>query len=196
MSADGERKLTGFVLPGYLEMLNEIARLLGQPDFAKSLEADRARLILEALTSEQALLILDNLERLPKEDLNQLYTFLSRLPQGCKAIATSRRRTDIDARIIRLEKLDQNAALALLADLATDRKAREGQGNRADPAPRGNGRQPAADALIAGQLGGKCPTAAAALGSSAARRRAMTRWSSSSAICWKNSRERPKFSPR
>ncbi len=50
MSADGERKLTGFVLPGYLEMLNEIARLLGQPDFAKSLEADRARLILEALT--------------------------------------------------------------------------------------------------------------------------------------------------
>ncbi|MGH9196314.1 MAG: AAA family ATPase, partial [Acidimicrobiia bacterium] len=122
MSADGERKLTSFVLPGYLEMLNEVARLLGQPDFAKSLEADRARLIVEALTSEQALLILDNLERLPKEDLNQLYTFLSRLPQGCKAIVTSRRRTDIDARIIRLEKLDRDAALAFLADLSTDRK--------------------------------------------------------------------------
>ena len=165
MSADGERKLTGFVLPGYLEMLNEIARLLGQPDFAKSLEADRARLILEALTSEQALLILDNLERLPKEDLNQLYTFLSRLPQGCKAIVTSRRRTDIDARIIRLEKMDRDAALAFLADLATDRKelAKASEAERIQLYEETGG-NPLLMRWIVGQLGrGKCRTVAAAL---------------------------------
>ena len=165
MSADGERKLTGFVLPGYLEMLNEIARLLGQPDFAKSLEADRARLILEALTSEQALLILDNLERLPKEDLNQLYTFLSRLPQGCKAIVTSRRRTDIDARIIRLEEMDRDAALALLADLAADRKelAKASEAERIQLYEETDG-NPLLMCWIVGQLGrGKCRTVAAAL---------------------------------
>ena len=165
MSADGERKLTGFVLPGYLEMLNEIARLLGQPDFAKSLEADRARLILEALTSEQALLILDNLERLAKEDLNQLYTFLSRLPQGCKAIVTSRRRTDIDARIIRLEEMDRDAALAFLADLATDRKelAKASEAERIQLYEETGG-NPLLMRWIVGQLGrGKCRTVAAAL---------------------------------
>src|SRR5207302_3347895 len=68
-----------------------------------------------------ALLLLDNLESLPRDQQNQLFEFLSQLPQGCKAIATSRRRTDVDARIIRLEKLDQQAALALLAELAIDR---------------------------------------------------------------------------
>ena len=165
MSADGERKVTGFVLPGYLEMLNEIARLLGQPDFAKNLEADRARLILEALTSEQALLILDNLERLPKEDLNQLYTFLSRLPQGCKAIVTSRRRTDIDARIIRLEKMDRDAALAFLADLATDRKelAKASEAERIQLYEETGG-NPLFIRWLAGQLGlGRCRSIAAAL---------------------------------
>ena len=165
MSADGERKLTGFVLPGYLEMLNEIARLLGQPDLAKSLEADRTRLILEALTSEQALLILDNLERLLKEDLDQLYTFLSRLPQGCKAIVTSRRRTDIDARIIRLEKMDREAALAFLADLANDRKelAKASEAERIQLYEETGG-NPLLMRWIVGQLGrGKCRTVAAAL---------------------------------
>lgn len=121
MSADGEKKLTGFVLPGYLEMLNEIARLLHKPELAKSPEDERARLILDALTQEHALLILDNLESLTPEHRDQLFSFLSHLPQGCKAIVTSRRRTDIDARIIRLEKLDHEAALQYLNELSADR---------------------------------------------------------------------------
>lgn len=120
MTADGERKLSQFVVPGYLDMLNEIARQLDQPELAKQAETERARSIVAALEHAQALLILDNLESLPKEQQNQLFEFLSQLPPGCKAIVTSRRRSDVDARIIRLGKLDQVAALALLAELESD----------------------------------------------------------------------------
>jgi hypothetical protein len=111
LTPDGERKLSDFVVPGYLDMLNEIACLIQQPDLAKQPQADRARLVIDALAPAKALLVLDNLESLPKGQQNQLFEFLSQLPQSCKAIVTSRRRTDVDARIIRLGKLDQDAAL-------------------------------------------------------------------------------------
>ena len=65
-----------------------------------------------------ALLILDNLESLPKSDRDQLFTFVKRLPPGCKAILTSRRRIGSGSEELILEKLDQDAALATLADLA------------------------------------------------------------------------------
>ncbi|MEK6259468.1 MAG: DUF4062 domain-containing protein [Planctomycetota bacterium] len=165
MSADGERRLTGFVLPGYLEMLNEIARLLDRADLAKSIESERARLVLEALEPKHALLILDNLESLTPEHQAQLFTFIGHLPQGCKAIVTSRRRTDVDARIIRLEKLDRDAALAFLAELATDRpllkKAKKLQ--RVELYEETGG-SPLLLRWIAGQLGkGRCRSVADAL---------------------------------
>jgi len=115
---DGVRKLGGFILPGFLEMLNELARELGQPDITKAPEDQRIRLLLEALRPAQALLILDNLESLAKEDRDQLFTFVKRLPQGCKAILTSRRRIGSGSELLILEKLDQAAALEMLADLA------------------------------------------------------------------------------
>src|SRR4030095_11671505 len=121
MTAEGERKLSDFVTPGYHDMLNEIARLLKQPELAKQPETERARLLIDALAHWRALLILDNLESLQKDHQNRLFEFLSQLPPECKAIATSRRRTDVDARIVRLAKLDQDAALALIAELATHR---------------------------------------------------------------------------
>jgi len=120
MTAEGERKLSQFVVPGYLDMLNEIARQLDQPELTKQPETDRARSITDALEPAHALLILDNIESLPKEQQNQLFEFLSQLPPGCKAIVTSRRRTDVDARIIRLGKLEKDAALALLGELETN----------------------------------------------------------------------------
>ncbi|MGH8523343.1 MAG: ATP-binding protein [Gammaproteobacteria bacterium] len=49
LTADGQRSLGSFVLPGYLEMLNAIARELDQPDLAKSPEAERSDAILRAL---------------------------------------------------------------------------------------------------------------------------------------------------
>ena len=165
MSADGEKKLTGFVIPGYLEMLSEMGRLLHQPDIAKSPEDERAKLILDALAEEHALLILDNLESLTPEHRDQLFSFLSRLPHGCKAIVTSRRRTDIDARIIRLEKLDHDAALEYLAELAIDRphlqKATTAELESLYTETGGN---PLIMRWLAGQLGrGKCRTVAKAL---------------------------------
>lgn len=115
---DGERQLGTFILPGFLEMLNELARELGQPDITKSPENERVRLILEAFGPSQALLILDNLESLTKADRDQLFTFVKRLPQGCKAILTSRRRIGSSADVLILEKLDEAAALETLAELA------------------------------------------------------------------------------
>jgi tetratricopeptide (TPR) repeat protein len=115
---DGLRELGSFILPGLLEMLNELARELGQPDITKAPEDQRIRLLLDALRPAQALLILDNLESLTKGDRDHLFTFVKRLPQGCKAILTSRRRIGSGSELLILEKLDEAAALETLADLA------------------------------------------------------------------------------
>ena len=114
----GERPLTGFIVGNYLAMLNEIAGLIGQPEIAKSVEADRARLLLTALTPERALLILDNLESFSKDDRDQLFNFVRRLPPGCKALLTSRRRIGDSGDLLILEKLDQPAALQCLEEIA------------------------------------------------------------------------------
>lgn len=118
MEDDGVRHFGNLIIPGLLEMLNELARELGQPEITKSAEDQRIRLLLEALRPTQALLILDNLETLTKEDRDQLFTFVKRLPQGCKAILTSRRRIGSGSELLILEKLDEAAALETLADLA------------------------------------------------------------------------------
>src|ERR1043165_1847863 len=165
LTAEGEKKLAGFVQPGYLKMLNELAAQLGQPEIAKSAEDERGVLVLRALQRDDALLILDNLESLPPDDRDQLYTLLSRLPGGCKAIVTSRRRTDIDARIVRLDKLGEKAALDYIATLAEGRPHLE----KATPDERHSlyvetGGNPLLIRWIAGQLGrGKCHTITAAL---------------------------------
>jgi tetratricopeptide (TPR) repeat protein len=118
MDDDGKLQVFATTLPGYLEILNEIARLLGTPDLAKSPENERAQIILQSLSKERNLLILDNLETLRPEHRDQVYNFLRLLPLSSKAIVTSRRRTDIDARIIRLEKLERSEALDYLEELS------------------------------------------------------------------------------
>src|SRR5215213_7972902 len=115
---DGVRELGVFVLPGFLEMLNELSRELDRADITKAPEDERIRLLLEALRDEQALLILDNLESLPRPDRDRLFTFVKRLPQGSKAILTSRRRIGSGSELLILQKLSQEAALETLADLA------------------------------------------------------------------------------
>jgi tetratricopeptide (TPR) repeat protein len=115
---DGVRELGVFVLPGFLEMLNELSRELDRADITKAPEDDRIRLLLDALRDEQALLILDNLESLPKSDRDRLFTFVKRLPQGCKAILTSRRRIGSGSEELILQRLSRGATLETLADLA------------------------------------------------------------------------------
>jgi hypothetical protein len=50
---DGVRELGIFVLPGFLEMLNELSRELDRADITKAPEDERIRLLLEALCDEE-----------------------------------------------------------------------------------------------------------------------------------------------
>lgn len=165
LSADGQRSLGSFVLPSYLEMLNAIARELDQPNLTKSPEAERSDSILHALREADVLLVLDNLETLPEPDRDQLSAFLNRLPRGCSAIVTSRRRADASAVVVRLDRLDWNAARELIVELGREHvrlgKATEDEYRALYEETGGN---PLLIRWIAGQLGlGRCRTIGAAL---------------------------------
>jgi tetratricopeptide (TPR) repeat protein len=121
LTSEGAVPVSNSIVPAYPEMLSGIARLLGLPHIAEKAETERPALIKAAVQAEKVLLILDNLENLDKAQQNLLFEFVSDLPAGCKAIVTSRRRTDVDARIIRLGKLDQDAALKYLEELSAGR---------------------------------------------------------------------------
>ena len=121
LTPEGAVPLSNSIVAAYPEMLNEIARLLGIPKIADKPEQERPAVIKAAVQTEKVLLLLDNLENLDKAQQNLLFEFVSDLPAGCKAIVTSRRRTDVDARIIRLAKLEQDAALEYLEELAAGR---------------------------------------------------------------------------
>ena len=157
---DGVRELGVFVLPGFLEMLNELSRELDRADITKAPEDERIRLLLDALRDERALLILDNLESLPKSDRDRLFTFVKRLPQGCKAILTSRRRIGSGSEELILQKLSRDAALETLADLARRNPllARTNEAERVALYEQTTG-SPLLLRWVAGQLGrGSCRT--------------------------------------
>ncbi|MBL8039621.1 MAG: tetratricopeptide repeat protein [Nitrospira sp.] len=116
---DGLRDLSGFLISGLAELLNELARELGRDDIAKVAEDQRPRLLLDALRGTQTLLVLDNLESLVKRERDTLFTFVKKLPAGCKAILTSRGRIGSAAEELILEKLSERAAIDTLAELAT-----------------------------------------------------------------------------
>ena len=119
---DGPRPVKVRFVSHYLGILDEIARALGRDDIPRSTPEDRARLILNALTGTRALLILDNLESLTPEDRERIVEFVSDLPGVCKAILTARRRIGRGINLIELDKLDETAALATLADIAEHNK--------------------------------------------------------------------------
>jgi len=119
---EGERDLSGFVITGLQELLNELAQELGCADIAQAVMEQRPRLLVDALRNTRTLLVLDNLESLTKTERDTLFTFVKRLPDGCKAILTSRGRIGSGAEELILEQLDETAALATLAELATYNK--------------------------------------------------------------------------
>jgi tetratricopeptide (TPR) repeat protein len=162
---DGARELGIFILPGFTEMLNELAREVGHPGIANAPVDHRVRLLLDALRPAEALLILDNLESLPKADRDQLFTFVKRLPQGCKAICTSRRRIGSGSEELILEQLSQDAALQTLADLAQRNKLLEKTSeNERIALYKATGGKPLLLRWLAGQLGrGSCRTFSDAL---------------------------------
>lgn len=116
---DGLRDLSGFLVSGLVELFGELARELGRDEIVKTAEEQRPRLLLDALRGTQTLLVLDNLESLLKPERDTLFTFVKKLPAGCKAILTTRLRIGSGAEELILEKLGEQAALDTLAELTT-----------------------------------------------------------------------------
>lgn len=114
----GEEKLEDFMLPNYMTLITELGRELGDEDIGKIDPNVRANEVRRMLADVRALIIIDNVETFEEPERARLYRFLSRLPPSCKAIVTSRRRADIDARIVRLDRLERKDALDLMAELA------------------------------------------------------------------------------
>jgi tetratricopeptide (TPR) repeat protein len=100
-----------YTLDGFL---NETAHVLGQPGIAKLTGHEKRRALVDVLRSMRTLLIYDNLETLSKEEQEGIADFLRELPQGCKAIITSRRRGGEAGVWLRVEKLDWEAAFGII----------------------------------------------------------------------------------
>lgn len=100
------------------EFLNETARALGQPGIAQLEAKDKGRALLEHLRGSSTLLIYDNLETLSKAEQESLADWLRRLPEGSKAVLTSRRKGGEGALWLRLEKLSWPDALKIIDDQA------------------------------------------------------------------------------
>jgi len=96
------------------DFLNETARVIGQPGIPKLASDEKRRALLDALRATRALLLYDNLETLSKEEQEAMADFLRELPQGCKAIITSRRRGGEGAVWLRVERLDWEAARGII----------------------------------------------------------------------------------
>lgn len=162
---DGVRDLSGFLISGLAELFGELARELKREEILKTPEDQRPRLLLDALRDTKTLLILDNLESLLKKERDTVFTFVKKLPSGCKAILTSRGRIGSGAEELILEKLSESAALATLKELAKHNPALA----KASAAERiqlyqETGGKPLLLRWTAGQLGrGHCLTVAHAL---------------------------------
>jgi tetratricopeptide (TPR) repeat protein len=116
---DGVRDLSSFLISGIKELFNEIAHELGiDQKIAKAVEKDRPRMVLDALKRSKTLLVIDNLGSLTKPERDTVFTFVKKLPPGCKAILTSRAHIGSGAEEIVLKKLSEDAALQTLAKLA------------------------------------------------------------------------------
>lgn len=118
LTVSGEKALEDYMLPNFQALLIELGREIGEDALEKLAPNERAKAVTRALADLRALLVIDNLETFAPAERDRLYQFLGRLPATCKAIVTSRRRSDIDARVIRLNRLEAAEALELIADLA------------------------------------------------------------------------------
>ena len=162
----GERPLPDFMLPSFMVLLSELAVEVGEANFDRTPAHERANTMRHILADKKVLIVIDNVEAFGKDERGRLYQFLSRLPPACKAIVTSRRRTDIDARAIRLDRLTLSEALALMREMAESnpRLTRATDQERQDVYEMTQG-NPLLIKWVAGQLGrpdGHCCTIAAA----------------------------------
>jgi tetratricopeptide (TPR) repeat protein len=128
LTPEGEKPLKDFSRDNYFSMLDELALELGEDEISRLAPDQRANQLRMAMAGKKTLIVFDNLETLQEDERDRLFQFLSRLPEGNKAIATSRRRrSDVDARAIRLDRLSADEAFQLMNELAKNnsRLARE-----------------------------------------------------------------------
>ena len=128
---------------------------LGEDGIPRLAPDERPNQLRMAMAGKKTLIVFDNLETLQEDERDRLFQFLSRLPEGNKAIATSRRRrSDVDARAIRLDRLSADEALQLMNELAQNnsRLARENETARRKLYEITNG-NPLLVKWVCGQLG-------------------------------------------
>lgn len=154
LTAEGEKFLRDFSRDSYFSMLNELALELGEDNIPRLAPDDRTNQLRIAMVGRKTLIVFDNLETLSEDERTRLFQFLSRLPEGNKAIVTSRRRTDVDARVIRLDRLSAEESLQLISELAKNnrRLAREDEKSRRELYEITNG-NPLLIKWVCGQLG-------------------------------------------
>ncbi len=165
LEPDGVHAIHDFLVSSYPEILNAIARELGNTGFDKLSERNRPSALHTLLREKPALLVIDDLESLSEEDRTRILEFLKHLPTGTKAIITSRRRTDVQAEVLRLERISWDEAAQLLAELARNNKllAATTKAKRRELYNHTGG-NPLILRWVAGQLGrGQCRTVASAL---------------------------------
>jgi len=118
LTSKGEISAKDFSHNNYFSMLNEIALQLGEKGIPRLAPEERANALKNTLMTRKTLILLDNLETLDGEDRNHIYQFLAHLPQGNKAIVTSRLRDETEAKTILLDELNQSEAEKLISELA------------------------------------------------------------------------------
>ena len=150
----GEKSLKDFSRDNYFSVLNELALELGEEGIPRLAPDERANPLRMAMAGKKTLIVFDNLETLSEDERTRLFQFLSRLPEGNKAIVTSRRRADVDARVIRLDRLSAGEALQLIEELSKNnpRLAREDEKARSALYEITNG-NPLLIKWVCGQLG-------------------------------------------
>lgn len=165
----GVHQLTDHHVGDYHAMLNEMGQALGRDDIPKAVPDERPGLVRHALAGHRALLVLDNLETFSAEERRRVFELLGNLPSACRAIVTSRRRSDgsTAGHNLRLDKLEREAADELLAELGlrSESVARLTQDER-DRLYAETGGNPLLLTWTAGQLGrttGRCRTVAEAV---------------------------------
>jgi len=154
LTPEGEKPLVDFSRDNYFSMLNELALELGEAGISRLAPDERANSLRMTMAGKKTLIVFDNLETLSEDERTRLFQFLSRLPEGNKTIVTSRRRDNIDARIIRLDRLSTDEALQLMEELAKNnhRLAREDKKDRRNLYEITNG-NPLLIKWVCGQLG-------------------------------------------
>lgn len=122
LTPQGEQELQDSMLPNFMALITELAKELGEEGIEKTDPNERVKEVRRALENRQALIIIDNLETFEDKERDRVFQFLRRLPRSCKAIVTSRRRTDTAAEIIRLDRLKQEDAMKLILKLSERNK--------------------------------------------------------------------------